>query len=128
MKIDWDDYFLNIAKAVSERGSCTRKKVGAVIVRDFDKRIVGTGYNGAPSGEPECLDVGCDVVNDHCVRSIHAEENALNYSIINPVLNYTLYVTLEPCAKCNKLIENYRINRVVWAQSQSSYEEEKKSK
>lgn len=72
---DWDLYFIKIAKEVSTRSTCPRAQVGVVITRD--NRILTTGYNGAAAGEPHCEDVGCDVVNDHCQRAIHAETNAI---------------------------------------------------
>lgn len=72
---DWDSYFMNIAKEVASRSTCPRASVGAVIVKD--NRILSTGYNGAPSGEPHCLEVGCLIINNHCERTIHAETNAV---------------------------------------------------
>ena len=72
---DWNSYFLNIAKVVSERSTCKRASVGAIIVND--RRIIATGYNGAPSGETECIEAGCIIENGHCVRTIHAEQNAI---------------------------------------------------
>lgn len=72
---NWDLYFIRIAKEVASRSTCPRAAVGAVIVRD--NKILATGYNGAPAGEPHCTDVGCMVVDEHCVRTIHAEENAV---------------------------------------------------
>lgn len=71
----WDDYFIQIAADVSMRATCKRAAVGAVIVKD--NRILCTGYNGAPAGEPHCLDEGCILVDGHCKRSIHAETNAI---------------------------------------------------
>lgn len=72
---DWDTYFIRIAKEISTRATCPRAAVGAVIVTD--NRILSTGYNGAPAGEPHCDDVGCNVKNDHCTRAVHAETNAI---------------------------------------------------
>lgn len=71
----WDDYFLAIAKVVSNRASCPRANSGCVLVKD--KRILSTGYNGAPAGEETCLDVGCLVLDKHCLRAIHGERNAI---------------------------------------------------
>src|SRR5690606_5886840 len=71
----WDEYFMTMAHFVATRATCTRRQVGAVIVRD--KRILTTGYNGSPPGLPHCSDVGCWIVDGHCVRTIHAEQNAL---------------------------------------------------
>ena len=87
----WDLYFIRIAKEVSSRSTCPRAAVGAVIVRD--NQILATGYNGAPMGEPHCIDVGCDIVDGHCQRVVHAETNAvyqaIKYSI--PLEGATLY-------------------------------------
>ena len=72
---DWDLYFIRIAKEISSRSTCPRASVGVVITRN--NRILATGYNGSPAGEPHCEDVGCDVVNGHCHRAVHAETNAI---------------------------------------------------
>lgn len=71
----WDEYFVSIAKVVASRSTCPRASVGAVIVKD--NRIISTGYNGAPGGESHCIDDGCIVKNNHCLRAIHAEVNAV---------------------------------------------------
>ena len=75
-RLSWDDYFYQIAKTVASRATCPRATCGAVIVTR-DNRIQATGYNGAPSGKPHCIDVGCDIINGHCIRSYHAEMNTL---------------------------------------------------
>jgi len=75
MRPNWDEYFMSIAKDVSTRATCPRASVGAVIVRN--NRIVSTGYNGAPAGELHCTEVGCNIVDGHCIRVIHAEVNAV---------------------------------------------------
>ena len=72
---DWNTYFINIAEEVAQRSTCPRAKVGAVIVKN--NRIISTGYNGAPAGEPHCTDEGCIVEHDHCLRAVHAEVNAV---------------------------------------------------
>lgn len=74
---NWDTYFLNIAKAVSLRASCPRASSGVVLVKD--RRIVATGYNGAPPGYSECITKGCILVNNHCMRAIHGERNAIEW-------------------------------------------------
>ena len=71
----WEIYFLKLAQTVSSRATCTRLKVGSVIVKD--KTVVATGYNGSPSGSPHCLESGCLVENNSCQRTIHAELNAI---------------------------------------------------
>lgn len=102
-KISWDDYFLNLAVAVSKRGTCPRAQVGAVVV-DKKNRVVAVGYNGAPSGRPECRDVGCDIVDNHCKRAIHAEENAITYALVAldkfNLKGCKLYTTMSVCEKC----------------------------
>jgi dCMP deaminase len=75
MRPDWEQYYIGIAKEVATRSTCPRASVGAVIVKD--NRIVSTGYNGAPSGEPHCMDAHCIIVDNHCQRAIHAETNAI---------------------------------------------------
>ena len=72
---DWNTYFLNIAKEIASRATCPRASVGAVIVKN--NRIITTGYNGAAAGEAHCSEVGCDVVDNHCQRAVHAEVNAV---------------------------------------------------
>lgn len=74
-RIDWDQYFMVQAALLASRSTCTRLSVGAVLVRD--KRIIGSGYNGAVAGDEHCIDVGCYLRDGHCVRTIHAEMNAL---------------------------------------------------
>lgn len=72
----WDEYFFGIAKAVSKRATCPRAAIGTVLV-DKHHRIVSTGFNGAKSGEPHCVDVGCNVFAEHCTTAEHAEENSV---------------------------------------------------
>ena len=111
----WDEYFMSIALQVAKRSTCDRAHVGAVIVRD--RRILTTGYNGSPSGLPHCDDVGHLLVEGHCVRTIHAEQNAIvqaGYLGVS-VRGGILYVTHQPCLTCAKLIINAGIRRVVYA-------------
>jgi len=111
----WDNYFMQITFQVARRSTCPRAAVGAVIVRE--KRILTTGYNGAPSGLPHCTEVGCLMVNDHCVRTLHAEQNAIIQGALHgvDVCDSTLYVTHQPCLVCAKMIINAGIDRVVYA-------------
>jgi len=113
MRKDWDTYFLDIAFEVAERSTCPRRKVGAVVVKD--KRIKGTGYNGSASGLAHCTEDGCIVVNNHCIRTIHAEVNALLECTPEERKGATIYVTDRPCAECSKLIISTGITRVVFA-------------
>lgn len=110
----WDEYFMEIAGAVRGRSTCPRRSVGAVLVGD--KRILATGYNGAPEGLPHCTDVGCLMVEGHCVRTLHAEQNALLQAAAHGVSTEgaTIYATSEPCLQCTKMLLNARVRRIVY--------------
>jgi dCMP deaminase len=113
-RIDWDTYFMRIAREVSERSTCDRKHVGAVIVRD--KTILSTGYNGSIRGLPHCDDIGHMMENTHCVATVHAEANAIiqaakHGTVINGA---DIYVTASPCWDCFKLIANSGIKRIFY--------------
>lgn len=98
---DWDPYFLDIAAAVSARATCPRLAVGALFVSP-DHHILATGYNGAPKGMPHCADEGCLIRDNHCVRVLHAERNAIMMAARHGVslAGATCYVTHSPCAEC----------------------------
>lgn len=108
-----DKYFIKLANLVGTRGTCDRGRAGTVIVRE--KQIISTGYVGAPVGMDHCDDVGHYLVDGHCLRSTHAEQNALINSARNGVStdNATLYCTMTPCFTCAKMIVNAGIKRVV---------------
>ncbi|GBC97463.1 Riboflavin biosynthesis protein RibD [bacterium HR16] len=110
----WDEYFMRIAKEVATRATCPRRSVGAVIV--LDRRILTTGYNGAPHGLAHCTEVGCKIVDGHCQRALHAEQNAILQAALNGVSTRgaTVYVTCQPCNACAKMIINAGIERVVF--------------
>jgi dCMP deaminase len=117
----WDAYFMQIAHLVKTRATCPRRQVGAVIVRD--RRILSTGYNGAPRGLPHCppegphadWPLGC-MRAGHCIRSLHAEQNALLQAAMIgvPCEGATMYVTCQPCNACAKMIINAGIVRVIY--------------
>lgn len=118
-----DEYFLEIAFVVGKRATCLRRNVGAVIVRD--KRILSTGYNGAPSGMDHCLEIGCirdleeipsGTRQEKC-RAVHAEQNAIIQAAIHGVsiAGATIYCTHQPCILCTKMIINSNIKKVVYA-------------
>lgn len=111
----WDQYFVEITLDVSKRSTCLRAQVGAIVVKD--KRILTTGYNGAPKGLPHCLDEGCEIVGGHCVRSLHAEQNAILQAALYgvPLEGGTIYTTHQPCVVCAKMIINAGLKRVVYA-------------
>jgi dCMP deaminase len=109
---DWDTYFMRVAYLVATRATCDRKHVGALVVDPYH-RIVATGYNGAPSGMPSCDEVGHELNDNHCVRSLHAESNAIDFAG-RLAMGCTIYVTVTPCYDCAKRIVNAGIARVVW--------------
>lgn len=115
-RASWDEYFMGIARQVATRATCDRKHVGAVIVRD--RSILATGYNGSINGLDHCDDVGHLMVDGHCVRTIHAEANALVQAARNGVRIDTscIYVTASPCFNCFKLIANAGIKRIVYGE------------
>ncbi|MBN2386706.1 MAG: cytidine/deoxycytidylate deaminase family protein [Anaerolineales bacterium] len=115
MRPEWDSYFLKIAKAVSERSTCDRALVGCVLVRE--KRILTTGFNGSPSGQPHCDEAGHLMVDGHCVRTIHAETNAIIQAALHGVSTKgaTCYVTHFPCINCAKALVNAGIVRLVYS-------------
>jgi len=110
----WDEYFLEIAKVVATRSTCDRAHVGAVIAKN--KVILSTGYNGAPRGMPHCDDAGHEIVDGHCVRTIHAEANAIAQAARNgaPIDGATIYLTISPCYDCFKMMINSGIKEVVY--------------
>lgn len=113
-RIDWNQYFMYQAEIISLRATCERLKVGAVIVRE--NRIVSSGYNGSVSDSTHCIDEGCKVVNNHCVRTVHAEANAIlqcaKFGV--PMQNTTLYVTHFPCLQCTKQIIQAGVKRIYY--------------
>lgn len=115
MRPDWDTYFLRIAQVVGERSTCDRAHVGCVLV--VDKRILTTGYNGSPAGQEHCDDIGHLLVDGHCVRTIHAETNAIIQAALHGVSTKgaTCYVTHYPCLNCTKALINAGITRLVYA-------------
>jgi dCMP deaminase len=115
-RVDWDEYFMAIAREVATRSTCDRKHVGAVVVRE--KMILATGYNGSLRGAEHCDDVGHLMVDGHCVRTVHAEANAIVQAARNGVRSdgAGIYVTASPCFGCFKLIANAGIRRIVFGE------------
>ncbi len=112
----WDEYFMGIAGQVATRSTCSRKHVGALIVRD--RMILATGYNGSLRGLAHCDEVGHLMENGHCVRTVHAEANALVQAARagTSVDGATIYVTASPCFNCFKLIANAGIRTIVFGE------------
>ncbi len=115
-RVSWGTYFMNIAKEVATRSTCDRKYVGAVIVRE--KTILSTGYNGSIKGLPHCDEAGHEMVDDHCIRTTHAEANAIVQAAKNGVeINQSeIYVTASPCYNCFKLIANAGIKTIYYGE------------
>lgn len=118
----WDEYFMSITELVAQRATCVRRKVGAILVRD--KRIIATGYNGAPSQISHCLDVGClraekgipSGERHELCRGLHAEQNAIIQAALHGVSveGATLYCTNMPCSICSKMLINARVIKILY--------------
>lgn len=120
----WNEYWFDIAKMVATRATCPRKHVGVVIVNGKNQ-IQSTGYNGSESGADHCDDVGCLMDNGHCIRTVHAERNALAQLPLAARLlmgdGYTMYSTLQPCEECTKKITNkFQYMKVLWLEDYGS--------
>jgi len=117
----WDEYFLGIAELVSKRSTCLRRKVGAVVVRD--RRILATGYNGAPSKIRHCAEVGClreklgvpSGERHELCYGLHGEQNAFLQAALHgtSLRDSTLYCTTSPCVICAKMIINAGIREII---------------
>jgi dCMP deaminase len=122
MRPTLDEYFMEIASIVAKRSTCLRNQVGAVIVKE--KRILSTGYNGAPRNLEHCLDIGCirqqnniaSGTRHELCRAVHAEQNAIIQAAIHGVSieNATVYCTHQPCILCAKMLINANIKKVVY--------------
>lgn len=112
----WDEYFMAIAMQVATRATCDRKHVGSVIVRD--RQILSTGYNGSIRGLDHCDNVGHLMDHGHCVRTVHAEANAITQAARNGVRleGADIYVTASPCFGCFKLIASAGIQRIAFGE------------
>ncbi|MCF7912901.1 MAG: cytidine/deoxycytidylate deaminase family protein [Candidatus Cloacimonetes bacterium] len=117
---DWHTYFMKMAYLVSERSTCLRRKVGAVIIKN--NQIISTGYNGAPKGVPHCSQTGClraktnvpSGERHELCRGVHAEQNAIIQAAVNGVSisNAELYCTNQPCSICAKMLINAEIRNI----------------
>ena len=107
---------MNIAQEVSTHSTCSRKQIDAVIVRN--KTILTTGYNGSIKGLPNCDEVGCEMIEGHCIRTTHAEANAIFQAAKNGVKvdGSEIYVTASPCYNCFKLIANAGIKIIYYGE------------
>ncbi|MNI33515.1 tRNA-specific adenosine deaminase [compost metagenome] len=125
---DWDTYFMDIAYMASTRSQCNRRHVGTVLVQG--KKLLGTAYNGAPMGVPDCTEAGCMLVEEfevqllegkeellrkqRCIRTIHAEQNLLLFTDREDREGSTVYVTDQPCWTCANMLANSGIVEIVY--------------
>jgi dCMP deaminase len=118
----WEEYFMEITRLVAKRATCLRRQVGAVLV--MDKRLLATGYNGAPSGLAHCLEVGClreerqipSGERHELCRGLHAEQNVIIQAAFHGIRiqGSTLYCTNLPCAICTKMLINAGIKEIIY--------------
>jgi dCMP deaminase len=120
---DWDTYFFEMARLVSTRATCPRASIGVVLV-DAKNRVLSTGYNGAPRGELHCLEAGCTMFADHCVRATHAEVNAVEQHLygtdgIGFLSGATAYVVgpRPICSHCAGSLYRAGVKEVKWKES-----------
>jgi dCMP deaminase len=125
---DWDTYFMDIAYMASTRSQCPRRRVGAVLVQG--KKLLGTAYNGAPMGVPDCSEAGCMLVAEYevkvvdgkeevvkkerCIRTIHAEQNLLLFTDLRDREGAVVYVTDQPCWTCANMLANSGVKEIVY--------------
>lgn len=129
---DWDTYFMDIAYMVSTRSRCPRRHVGSVLVQG--KKLLGTAYNGAPMGVPDCSEAGCMIAEEwetkigddgleqmvkkqRCIRTIHAEQNLLLFTDRADREGSTVYVTDQPCWTCANMLANSGVKEIVFHRS-----------
>ena len=115
MRISRHEMFREILEIIKKRSTCSRKQVAAIIEKDG--RIISTGYAGAPSGLPHCIDIGCEIGKDGgCIRTVHAEANAISQAARHGVSinKSSIYVTASPCYNCFSLIINSGIKKIVY--------------
>ena len=123
-RMPWPEYFMNITYLVSGRSTCLRRRVGAVLVKN--KRILATGYNGAPAGVPHCLEVGClreqvgipSGQRHEICRGLHAEQNVIIQAAVHGIniSGAELYCTTHPCVLCSKMLINCGVRHILYAE------------
>lgn len=124
MRKSWDHYFMDMAYMAATRATCPRRHVGAILVKD--KKLLGSAYNGAPAGVEDCEEAGClmsetieevdgiMIRKEHCVRTIHAEQNLILFTDRDERVNATIYVTDQPCWICTKMLANSGISEIIY--------------
>jgi|SRR5689334_4387283 len=119
-RLTWDEYFTKMLSVVSERATCDRGRAACVVTRD--RQVLATGYVGSPAGFPHCDDAGHLIEDGHCVRTVHAEQNALASAARRGIAldGTTWYTTLVPCHVCAMLMVTAGAQRVVAAHTYQS--------
>ena len=124
MRKSWDHYFMDMAYMAATRATCRRRHVGAILVKD--KKLLGSAYNGAPAGTPDCYEDGCMmtesleqvggeiVKKERCIRTIHAEQNLLLFTDREDRQGATVYVTDQPCWTCTNMLANSGVQEIVY--------------
>ena len=107
---DWDHFWFVQALLYSTRGTCDRLRAACIIVKD--KRLVGAGFNGSPPGAPHCDDVGHLMIENHCERTLHSEENAIINTERRNLVGSKAYITATPCIRCAKLLVSAGVKEV----------------
>ena len=123
-RMPWPEYFMNITYMVAERSTCLRRKVGAIAVRN--KRILATGYNGAPALVPHCEETGClrqemnipSGQRHEICRGLHAEQNVIIQAALHnaQIQNAIVYCTTHPCVMCTKMLINCSVSAIYYAE------------
>ena len=113
-RLNWNEYFMQLTEMVAVRSTCDVISVGCIITNE--KRIIATGYCGAPRGMPHCTEVGCKIVKNHCIRTLHAELNAILQCVEHGVStkNAVVYLTHSPCWHCGLMLINARVKKIYY--------------
>lgn len=121
---DWHRFWFTIGAFYSTRGTCPRLHASCVIV-DSKNRMISTGYNGSIPGMPHCDEVGCLLIDGHCVRTFHAEENAIDNAVDLRLLEgATVYTVGTPCLRCFKKLVKHGIKRILYIGEHDNYQDE----
>lgn len=111
--LDRDEYYMEVAKLTAKRGTCNRLQVGCVLVDANTKRIASVGYNSSHSKTPHCSTHGCMLIEDHCIRTLHAEQAACA-NLEKKYDNLVAYVTDNPCVNCYKLLAAFGVKKIYY--------------
>lgn len=120
---DYDKYGMHFARLAADQSTCRRKKVGACLLTSSGRERLSFANSSLP-GLPTCIDEGCEVINNHCVRTIHAEIRCIAQAALvgYPTFNGTIYVTASPCWPCFKAIATAGIKRIVFDEQYGSFD------